>query len=236
MQVIGLMGYVDKHDFLLNMAKVLNIMEKSVLVIDGTHDKKLKYIIPAIDATSKNYITKYSDVDFAVGFNNFDEFEGYLKDHDIKLDLYDFVLIDIDTAESYRKFNKKDFTRKYMFIDTDLLSVAKNKELVKTIRENIPEGEIKFTKVLYRAYLSRASEEYLENQIATYNVSWQEENYEIMMDEQDKMVDIDSQFSGNIMLKKHTRMFILSIAQLVSVLIEESDPKNIIKQIKRRKS
>ena len=36
MQIIGLMGYVDKYDFMMNMAKVLDVMDKSVFVIDAT--------------------------------------------------------------------------------------------------------------------------------------------------------------------------------------------------------
>lgn len=235
MQIIGLIGYVDKHDFTMNMAKVLEIMGKSVLVIDATHDQKLKYIVPTIDVNSTSYITKYSDIDFAVGFDNFDNLEKYMQDHEVQLEKYDYVLIDIDSKDSYKNFGNKDFNRKYMFIDSSVLSVAKNKELVKSIRESMPDGEIIFTKVLYKAYLSRASEEYLENQITLYDVSWHEEVYEIMIDDQDKIVDIDSQFCGNIQIRKHTKLYLYVLSELIGKLIEE-DPKNIIKQIKRRKS
>ena len=48
MQVIGLIGYVDKYDFAINLARAINIMGKSVLVVDATLDRKLKYVIPAL--------------------------------------------------------------------------------------------------------------------------------------------------------------------------------------------
>ena len=49
MPVIGLIGYVDKYDFAINLAKTINIMNKSVLVVDATLDRKLKYIVPALN-------------------------------------------------------------------------------------------------------------------------------------------------------------------------------------------
>lgn len=235
MQIIGLMGYVDKYDFMMNMAKVLDVMDKSVFVIDATYDKKLKYTIPAIDSTSRSYITKYNDIDFAVGFNSFFELEEYMREHEVDITRYDYVLIDIDCADTYRKFNDREFNRKYMFIDSNVLSVAKNKELVKAIRENMLEGEIKFTKILYKAYLSRASENYLESQIALYDVSWQDENYEVTIEEQDRIIDIDSQLGGIIQVRKHTKVYIMVIAEIIANLLEE-DAKNVIKQIKRRKN
>ncbi len=234
MQVIGLMGYIDKHDFTINMAKILEIMNKSVLVIDATYDKKFKYIIPTMDTDKESYITNYSQIDFAVGFDSFTKLEDYMKENEVDISKYDYVLIDIDSAETYKKFNKLEFNRKYLFVDYSVLSVSKNKELIAAIRNDISDGEIKFTRILYKAFLSRAAENYLDTQIASYNITWQEENYEIVLDEQDKMVDIDSQFSGTIQMKKHTKQFLYSIILLIANLIEE-DEKNILKQIKRRK-
>ena len=57
MQVIGLLGYVDKYDFALNLAKTLNIMNKSVLVVDATLDRKLKFIVPAYIMNTRSSVT-----------------------------------------------------------------------------------------------------------------------------------------------------------------------------------
>lgn len=56
MQVIGLIGYVDKYDMILNLARAINIMDKSVLVVDATLDRKLKYIVPALDNIGRAYV------------------------------------------------------------------------------------------------------------------------------------------------------------------------------------
>ena len=69
MQVIGLIGYVDKYDFAINLARTLNIMGKSVLVVDATLDRKLKYVIPALTNIGRSYVTQYNGIDFAVGFD-----------------------------------------------------------------------------------------------------------------------------------------------------------------------
>ena len=58
MQIIGMYGYVDKYDFVIATARALNIMGRSVLVIDATSDKKYKYIIPSID-NSEKYVNHY---------------------------------------------------------------------------------------------------------------------------------------------------------------------------------
>ena len=70
MQVIGLIGYVDKYDMILNLARAINIMDKSVLVVDATLDRKLKYIVPALDNIGRAYVTQYNNIDFAVGFDS----------------------------------------------------------------------------------------------------------------------------------------------------------------------
>ena len=84
MQVIGMYGYVDKYDFIIATARTLNIMDKSVLVIDATSDNKYKYIVPTID-NNTSYITKYCDIDFAVGFESYEALEEFLKEKNIEI-------------------------------------------------------------------------------------------------------------------------------------------------------
>lgn len=234
MQVIGMYGYVDKYDFTIALARTLNIMDKSVLVIDGTADKKYKYIVPSIENT-ENYITQYDDIDFAVGFNSYEQLDEYMKEKNIDINLYAYVLIDVENADSYDRFKNLEVNKRYMFIDTNVLSVNKNEELVRKMREANPEEKLTFSKVLYRAYMSRAANTYLEDKIANYAVEWTDEVYDITNDEQDTMVNIDSQFSGIIDIRKHTKPYILFMCEMVEKLTGESS-KEILKQIKRRKS
>ena len=156
MQVIGMYGYVDKYDFVIATARTLNIMGKSVLVIDATSDKKYKYIVPSID-NSNQYITQYGEIDFAIGFESYESLEEFLKEKNIDINLYSYVLLDVENADMYNKFKSAPVNKSYMYIDTNVLSVAKNDELVHKMREDNPEKELVFSKILYILWLSAVS-------------------------------------------------------------------------------
>ena len=234
MKVIGMYGYVDKYDFVIAVARTLNIMDKSVLVIDATADEKYKYIVPAIENNSM-YITQYAEIDFAVGFDSYEQLVEFMKEKNIDINLYSYVIIDIENAKMYEKFKELEVEKSYMFIDTNLVSVNKNEELIRTMRENNSEKELEFSKILYRAYMSRAANNYLEEKISNYAVKWSDEEYDITNDEQDTMVNIDSQFSGLVDIRKHTKDYILFMCELISKLTGDSS-KDILKEIKRRKN
>lgn len=236
MPVIGLIGYVDKYDFVINLAKTIHIMGKSVLVVDATLDRKLKYIVPAISGVGRSYVSQYNNIDFAVGFDSMHDVENYLAEQSINIGLYDYILIDIDSPKSYEFFRTRGIDRSYFFIDTSVLSVAKNKDIMKAIKiyNTDPEG-LKITKVLYKAYMSRAANDYFENQISGYGVSWQEPDYDIPNEEQDKLVNIDSQFSGIIDIKKHTKIYISTIADLAAEIMDDVTSREVLREIKRRR-
>ncbi len=236
MQVIGLIGYVDKYDFVLNLAKTINMMDRAVLVVDGTIDKKMKYIVPALDNLGNSYITQYNNIDFAVGFDSLHDIENYMCEQSINIGLYDYILIDIDSAKTYEFFRNRGFDKMYFFIDTGVLSVNKNKEIMKAIKVyNQSETKLELTKVTYKAYLSRAAEDYINTQIGEYEITWKEREYEIPNEEQDKMVNIDSQFSGIINLRRHTKIFVSTIADMTSEILEDVTSKEVRNEIKRRK-
>lgn len=235
MQIIGLIGYVDKYDFAINLARSISIMNKSVLVVDATFDQKLKAIIPALDNIGNSYITQYSGIDFALGFKSLHDVENYTAEQGINISLYDFIIIDMDSTKTYELFRSRNFDKMYFFIDTSVLSVEKNKEIVKAMRLYNKDEVIKLRKIFYRAFMSRAAEKYFEDQIESYNVEWQEPEYEINVDDVDKVVDIDSQFSGIIELRKHSKMYLNTLADIASEIIDDVTTREVLKQIKRRK-
>lgn len=234
MPVIGLIGYVDKYDFAINLAKTINIMNKSVLVVDATLDRKLKYIVPALNNIGKAYVTQYNNIDFAVGFDSMHDVENYMCDQGINIGLYDYIIIDMDSPRSYEFFRTRGIDKMYFFITTSVLSVAKDREIIKAIRV-YNQDEIKMTKVLHKSFISRAAEDYFESQISDYNVNWQEPTYEIPDDEIDRQVNTDSQFSGIIGIKKHSKMYISTIADMTAEIVDDVTSKEVIKEIKRRK-
>ena len=69
MKKIGFIGAYDKTDLILNLAKLITAMGKSVLMIDSTFNQKARYVVPVIEPTI-SYITSFEDIDVAVGFDN----------------------------------------------------------------------------------------------------------------------------------------------------------------------
>ncbi len=236
MQVIGLVGYMDKYDFVMNLARTINIMDKSVLVVDATLDQKLKYVVPALDNIGRSYVTQYNNIDFAVGFNSMHDVENYMIEQGININLYDHILIDIDSPKGYELFRTRGINKTYLFLDTNVLSLSKNKELVKAMRVYTQQGDnLELSRVWFKAYLSRASQEYFDKQIEEYNAKWTEPEYEIPYDERDKMEDIDSELSGIINIKKHSKMYISAIADMTAEIVEDANSKMVINKIKRRR-
>lgn len=235
MQVIGMYGYVDKYDFVIATARTLNILDKSVLVIDATQDHKYKYVVPSIDKDGQ-YVSQYGEIDFAVGFNSYETLDEYLKEKNIDINRYSYVLIDVENADMYDKFKTLSVNKSYMFIDTNVVSVGNNEDLVKKMRETNPEAELTFSKIYYRAYMSRAANTYLEDKIANYAVKWTDEMYEVSVDEQDTMVNIDSQFSGLIDVRRHTKAYLFFMCEFISKLVGDTSSKEVLKQVKRRKN
>lgn len=67
MKKIGFMGAFEKSDLIMCVAKILEMLDYNVLVIDTTLLQKTKYIVPAINPT-KAYITSFEKTDFAIRF------------------------------------------------------------------------------------------------------------------------------------------------------------------------
>ncbi|MCX8075316.1 MAG: hypothetical protein N2749_07020 [Clostridia bacterium] len=234
MQIIGMIGYVDKYDFVINLAKTINMMGKTVLVVDATLDKKLKYIIPTLSIDEKCYITQYDNIDFAVGFDSIHDLESYTADQRLNISLYDYIILDIDNPKYYEFFRTRGIDKMYFFIDTSVISLNKNQEILKAMKVYNTTGQaLQVTRVLYKSYLTRASEHYFEKKLAGIDVNWNNNNYVIPNEEQDKMANIDAQISGIVDIRKHTRIFIETIADMASEILGDTNSKEVMKKIKR---
>ena len=65
MKKIGFIGAFDKSDLIIHIAKMLEMLNYNVLVVDTTLLEKTKYIVPSINPT-KSYITNFENIDFAI--------------------------------------------------------------------------------------------------------------------------------------------------------------------------
>ena len=95
-KIIGFIGYVNKSEFIINLSKILKIMNKKVLVVDGTLNKSIKYTIPTFDVAQDESITNFDGTDYAVGFKSIESIKEYICNKTSIADDYDYILLDID--------------------------------------------------------------------------------------------------------------------------------------------
>ena len=175
MKKIGFIGAFDKTNFIMYTAKLLQLLNYKVLVIDSSSIQKMRYIIPTVNPT-KSYVTDFENMDFAIGFDNWqnvinylgieDEIELYKEGQDVK-GLYDYVLIDIDSSECFKGFELEEAYKNYFVTSFDSFNLKKGM----CILENLP-STISMTKILFSFELRREDEEYLNNLIIGYDVDW----------------------------------------------------------------
>lgn len=176
MKKLGFMGAYDKANFITYTAKVLNLLGYKVLVVDASSVQKIKYIIPAINPT-KSYITTFEDVDFAVGFEEWPEVERYLgirydsnedeAGQNINKDLYDYVLIDIDTPQMLESFGMESADKNYFVTSFDTFSLKKGMDIFKNVVR-----PINLTKIEFSYETSKEDEEYLNYVSMEYKIEW----------------------------------------------------------------
>lgn len=234
MKVIGLVGYTEKIDLVTSLSKMIQIMGKNVLVVDATLDKKYKYVVPSLDIMEKAYVTQFDGVDYAVGFDSMNDVENYMIEQKINMGLYDYILLDIDNPKTYEFFRSRPINTMYLVMDTSMLGFKKNVEILNAIKVySVAENDIKLTRILYRGYMTRASEKYFEKKLSELEFNWDEREYEIMESDQDMILYLDFQISGIIQIKKHSGNFITSMIDIVTQIIEDVDIREVKKAIKK---
>ena len=93
--------------------------------------------------------------------------------------------------------------------------MSKNQELLKTMMIYKPlDKKLELTKVLFKYYITRASETYYENKLIGFAIDWNENSYELTYEDQDRIADIEAQHSGIIDIMRHTKMFVNLVAEI----------------------
>lgn len=232
-KIIGFIGYVNKSEFIINLSKILKIMNKKVLVVDGTIDKRIKYTIPTFDVAQDESITNFDGTDFAVGFKSIESIKEYICNKTSIADDYDYILLDIDNKDSYEYFKDESISKYYFFIEHTTESLFRNEELLRKITEDrAPEDKIEMTKVVFKYYISRASQKYFETRLMDMNVKWIDVEYELPYMDQDKIADLESELSGYIDISRHTRQYIALVTDIASDILGGVPAGEIRKAVK----
>ena len=169
MEKINFIGAYDKTDSIMYIAKILTEMKKKVIIVDATITQKTKYVIPTIDNRSE-YIANYANIDFAIGFTNYNDIKTYLGMPQSAAFTYDYMLIDIDNSDLLNNFDVYSSKKNYFVTSFDLYALKRGVEVLK--RLSLP---VEIMKVYFSNLMSQSEDDYF-NYIATgCRVKWNQD-------------------------------------------------------------
>lgn len=230
MKNICFIGAFDKLDLLLYLSKIIMGLGKKVLIIDATQLQKARYIVPTINPT-KSYITRFEDIDIAIGFDSYEEIEryiGFTEDQKMK---YDYALVNIDDAEKFDNFNNQDTLKNYFVTSFELYSIKKGLETIRKI-----EKPVKITKMLFSREMNENDNYYLDYLSLGYKIIWEENKINFPYETQDIEAMIENQKNHKISIKWLTQAYKESLEYLIIDMIPNINITNlrrIMKNIER---
>ncbi|MEI3392340.1 MAG: hypothetical protein V8R39_04550 [Clostridia bacterium] len=235
MKKIGFMGAYDKANFMIYTAKVLRLLDYKVLVVDASSVQKIKYIIPAINPT-KSYITSFEDIDFAVGFEEWAEVERYLgirydsnEDEESKInkDIYDYVLIDIDSAERLESFEMENADKNYFVTSFDMFSLKKGIDIFKNVIRPMD-----LTKIEFAYETSKEDEDYLNYISLEYKVNWNNYVFYFQILGEDNKVFEENQRLEKIRFRRLSIGYKETLSYVIQDICKNENPSKIKRTMK----
>ncbi|MCI8640887.1 MAG: hypothetical protein HFJ59_03325 [Clostridia bacterium] len=224
MKKIGFIGAFDKTDLLLNVAKILTIMEQRVLVIDSTINQKAKYIVPAINPTL-SYVTSFEDIDVAVGFKSVEDIKNYLG---ITQDLpYDILLIDIDVPSRISEFNIDMADKNYFVTSFDVYSLRRGMEILAAL--NVP---VNITKIYFAKEVLKEDDEYFNFLALGHKAVWDNERIYFPIENGDLTVIAENQRVQKIKFKRLSTQYKDSLSFIAQQILNERNDSNVRRAIK----
>lgn len=230
MKKIGFIGCYDKIDLILYIAKILEAMDKRVLVIDSTINQKAKYIVPVIKPT-KAYVTEFEGIDVAVGFKNFNDIKEYLA-MPLHAELpYDMVLLDIDNYASIVDFNINNEGKNYFVTGFDLYTLKRGLEILSGLTEIL-----QLTKVYFSKTATKEDDNYLNYLSLGYKIEWKEEIVYFPFEVGDQSVIAENQRVSKIKFKKLSEQYKEALIYISEQILEQNEyakMKKIFKQLEK---
>ena len=226
MKNFGFIGAFDKLDLLLYIAKILNTYGKKIIIIDTTLEQKSKYIVPVINPT-KTYITRFEDIDIAIGFETYDDIEKYIEQTENKRTIYDYAFVNIDTAHGFENFYNQETLKNYFVTSYDLFSIKKGLEAVSMIRQ-----PIELTKIVFSTEINEEDNYYLEYLSLGYKVGWNEKIINFPYETKDIEVMIENQKINKIKIKNLSLQYKDTLEYMIIDMLPDINQANLRRVIK----
>ena len=228
MEKINFIGAYDKTDSIMYIAKILTEMKKKVIIVDATITQKSKYVIPTVE-NKNEYITNYSNIDFAIGFTNYNDIKTYLGMPQSAAFTYDYMLIDIDNSDLLKNFDVYSSKKTYFVTSFDLYALKKGVEVLK--RLSLP---VEITKVYFSNLMSQTEDDYF-NYIATgCRVKWNQDKIYFPLLNEDLDVIKENQRLSKIRFKGLSNEYKTSLMEWTQDICGDSNGvKKACRQIER---
>ena len=228
MEKINFIGAYDKTDSIMYIAKILTEMKKKVIIVDATITQKTKYVIPTIDNRSE-YIANYANIDFAIGFTNYNDIKTYLGMPQSAAFTYDYMLIDIDNSDLLNNFDAYSSKKNYFVTSFDLYALKKGVEVLK--RLSLP---VEIMKVYFSNLMSQSEDDYF-NYIATgCRVKWNQDKIYFPLLNEDLDVIKENQRLSKIRFKGLSNEYKTSLMEWTQDICGDSNGvKKACRQIER---
>lgn len=228
MEKINFIGAYDKTDSIMYIAKILTEMKKKVIIVDATITQKTKYVIPTIDNRSE-YIANYANIDFAIGFTNYNDIKTYLGMPQSAAFTYDYMLIDIDNSDLLNNFDVYSSKKNYFVTSFDLYALKKGVEVLK--RLSLP---VEIMKVYFSNLMSQSEDDYF-NYIATgCRVKWNQDKIYFPLLNEDLDVIKENQRLSKIRFKSLSNEYKTSLMEWTQDICGDSNGvKKACRQIER---
>ena len=228
MEKINFIGAYDKTDSIMYIAKILTEMKKKVIIVDATITQKTKYVIPTIDSRSE-YIANYANIDFAIGFTNYNDIKTYLGMPQSAAFTYDYMFIDIDNSDLLNNFDVYSSKKNYFVTSFDLYALKKGVEVLK--RLSLP---VEIMKVYFSNLMSQSEDDYF-NYIATgCRVKWNQDKIYFPLLNEDLDVIKENQRLSKIRFKGLSNEYKTSLMEWTQDICGDSNGvKKACRQIER---
>ena len=225
MKQVGFVGAFDKTDLIIYIAKILTVLGKRVLIADTTITQKAKYVVPALNPTL-SYITEFEEIDIAVGFKNVEAIANYTN-RSIETLEYDYLLLDIDSAESAMNFRIDRSVQNFFVTFFDTYDIRRGVEILGQFQT-----PIKMTKVLFSKEVSKEDDEYLNYLSLGAKVMWEDDRIYFPLEMGDKTAIINNQKVAKVRFENLTSMYKDGMEFIIAKIDHTLQGPNIRKIIK----
>ena len=226
MEQISFIGVCDKKDLILNVAKVMSTLNKSVLIVDATIMQRLRYIAPRISNTP-TYISEYDGIDIAVGFMNLMGIANYLGRNSID---YDYVLIDTDNPQTFNSFMVQNSKINFFVTSYDEFELQRSLEILSVIKANI-----NLTKVIISSDIGNKHAEYMDHLLDNFPMRWSQEKILFADTDADRQATLVAQLIKQIEIKNYSSSYKDALEYLISLILEGIVDQSSIRRVIRRK-